>query len=201
MTDFETEITLEASADDNSSNNDVSNKESDSNIDNKVIIQRKPIKDLTQEEKDIIINNAKNGIDNDYYDVKLFKNGNSRIVLKKDKPLTVSQKYINNNDKNLNNNNSKVYLSNDQLLMEHIIELHSQLNKLQGKQKKLKKKYHNLKHDIYEDIDDTPIIPTNNESDNKPKTPNNNSSNNDLNNNIMPNVNTQRGWRSRVSYL
>ena len=203
MTEVEKEINIEPSIDDNNENDNNDNDNNDNDNVN-INIERKPIKDLTKEEKDIIINNAKNGIKNDYYDVKLFKNGNARIVLKKDKPLTVSQKYINKN-KDDNNLNNKVYLSNDQLLMEHIIELHSQLNKLQGKQKKLKKKYYNLKNDIYEDIDDTPDINSaNNESDNIQQANNNDNNdiiNNNLNNNIKLNVNNQRGWRSRVSYL
>ena len=209
MSEVEKEIIIEPSIDDNnddddnSSNNDDNNNNKNKNNDNIINIEKKPIKQLTKEEKDIIINNAKNGIENDYYDVKLFKNGNARIVLKKDKPQTISQKYINNNDNDNKNNDNKVYLSNDQLLMEHIIELHSQLNRLQGKQKKLKKKYHNLKNDIYEDIDEQPVINSaNNESDNIQQTSNNNTSNNDLNNNnIRLNINNQRGWRSRVSYL
>ena len=96
----------------------------------KLTIEKKPINQLTPSEKDIIINNAKNGIDNKYYDVKLFKNGNSRIILKKNKVNTeLSDK--NKSDKN----KSKVYLSNDQFLVNYIIDLNTKVNNLKNKQK------------------------------------------------------------------
>ena len=72
-------------------NKDIENKDTIPKAGMNAIIQvdKKPIKKLTNNEKDIIINNAKNGIENQYYDVLMFKNGNSRIVKKKCKTLTV----------------------------------------------------------------------------------------------------------------
>ncbi|KAH0792052.1 hypothetical protein GPJ56_004031 [Histomonas meleagridis] len=50
-----------------------------------VKITKKAVKDLTQEEKEIIIANAKKGIENEFFDVKFFKNGNARVTAKKSK--------------------------------------------------------------------------------------------------------------------
>ncbi|KAH0786548.1 hypothetical protein GPJ56_009619 [Histomonas meleagridis] len=52
-----------------------------------VKITKKAVKDLTQEEKEIIIANAKKGIENEFFDVKFFKNGNARVTAKKSKKL------------------------------------------------------------------------------------------------------------------
>ena len=181
--EVEKEINLETSVDQEGIEKD------EDNVDIK--IEKKSVKQLTKEERDFIITNAKNGIENEYFDVKILKNGNARIVAKKSKTPTVSQKVIKNN------NEGKVYLSNDQLLMEHVMELQLQLTKLQGKHKKLKKKYYNLRNDIYEDVDDSPVMNSVNEKNDKQQM-------NDTeikNENIKPNVNNQRGWRSRVTYL
>jgi len=117
-------------------------------------IKAKTVKDLTDEERQIIINNAKAGIDTPNFEVRFFKNGNSRIVKKKAKPLTVTQKVLQSQPVN-ETKTDKVCLSNDQLLMEHIIELNSKFDKLYTKHKKLKKKYYNLRDDIY--VDDNEI--------------------------------------------
>ena len=189
--EVEKEINLETSV-------DKEEVEVNDNVDIK--IEKKSVKQLTKEERDFIITNAKNGIENEYFDVKILKNGNARIVAKKSKTPTVSQKVIKNN------NEGKVYLSNDQLLMEHVMELQLQLTKLQGKHKKLKKKYYNLRNDIYEDVDDSPVMNSVNEKHEcvELNSKNDKQQMNDTeikNENIKPNVNNQRGWRSRVTYL
>ena len=46
----------------------------------KKIVERKQIVDLNDDEKAIIVNNARNGLDQPYYDVKLFKNCKYRII-------------------------------------------------------------------------------------------------------------------------
>ena len=190
--EVEKEINLETSVDQEGIEKD------EDNVDIK--IEKKSVKQLTKEERDFIITNAKNGIENEYFDVKILKNGNARIVAKKSKTPTVSQKVIKNN------NEGKVYLSNDQLLMEHVMELQLQLTKLQGKHKKLKKKYYNLRNDIYEDVDDSPVMNSVNEKNEcvELNSKNDKQQMNDTeikNENIKPNVNNQRGWRSRVTYL
>ena len=159
MSEIEVDNVMNPVADNTPENNN-ENKSIENNNENNsnenIIIEKKPINKLTKQERDIIVNNAKNGIDNKYYDVKLFKNGSTRIVLKK------------NNKKNDCNSNevedkisTKSYLSNDQFLMEHIIKLNSKVEHLRNKQKKLKRKYHKMKHDIYEETDDSEIISEN----------------------------------------
>ncbi|KAH0786552.1 hypothetical protein GPJ56_009623 [Histomonas meleagridis] len=173
-----------------------------------VKITKKAVKDLTQEEKEIIIANAKKGIENEFFDVKFFKNGNARVTAKKSKTPTVSQKIIKNN------NDGKVYLSNDQLLMEHIIELNSRLDKLTGKHKKLKKKYHRLRDDIYIDAEEIPSVEQT-LNDEQVSLDARNSQGSEQKEDIVSseaqvsserqeqvyNVPVQRGWRARVQYL
>ena len=158
-----------------------------------VKITKKAVKDLTQEEKDFIIANAKNGVENEFFDVKFFKNGNSRITAKKPKAPTVSQKVIKNNK------DGKVYLSNDQLLMEHIIELNSRLDKLTGKHKKLKKKYRSLKNDIYIDSEEISSVEQtkNEEQELEPEQKEVEPEHQEQ----IYKAPIQRGWRSRVQYL
>ena len=160
-------------------------------------IEKKAVKDLTVEEREIIIANAKNGIENEHFDVKFLKNGNSRIVAKKSKTQTVTQKVIKNN------NDGKVYLSNDQLLMEHIIELNSRLDKLSVKHKKLKKKYRHLKNDIYEDVNESSVSEPLNETlnENQKNEEQKNEDQTDKEQNIIYRSSVSRGWRSKVQYL
>lgn len=182
-------------------------------------INKKLVSELTDDEKALLISNARNGIKNDYFDVTFFKNGNTRIVKRKQvkpKKQTLARRIINNN----NNNNpsaiddSKIYMSNDQLMMEHIIELNTRVEKLSAKHKKLKKKYRSLKNDIYEDADDSSTVvepDANNVNDEEVKeaqkeaqkeqqpapTPTNTRSQ------CQPYITRlpQKGWRSMVKYL
>ena len=166
-------------------------------VENAKKIEKKAVKDLTAEEREIIIANAKNGVENEHFDVKFLKNGNSRIVAKKSKAPTISQKVIKNN------NDGKVYLSNDQLLMEHIMELNSRLDKLSVKHKKLKKKYRHLKNDIYVDVDDSSNEPLNdplNDKEQKNEEQKNEEQKNEEQN-IIYRPSVSRGWRSKVQYL
>ena len=134
----------------------------------------KRIKDLTNEERSIIINNAKNGIDNEYYKVQMCKNGSSRITKKKPAKESTSDKLIKNHGPGL---------STEQLLMEHVIGLETQLATMRQKQKRLKGKYKQLYQDIY--IEDEDIT-------NQSSTINNTTAatNNDLNPSI-PNTQPQ----------
>lgn len=116
----------------------------------------KDISKLTLEERAKIISDARNGIPSEHYDVIVLKNGNTRIVKKKIKTPSLSNRLINEQKQEVNNS-KKLYMSDNQLMMEHIIELNNQINKLMTKQKKLKKKYKTLKYDIYEDVDENQI--------------------------------------------
>lgn len=113
----------------------------------------KDISKLTLEERAKIITDARNGIPNEHYDVILLKNGNTRIVKKKNKTPTqsVASRLISQTQNNQTPTPNKIYMSDTQIMMEHIIELNNQVNKLANKHKKLKKKYRALKHDIYEE--------------------------------------------------
>ena len=174
-------------------------------LDKQKPVELKDVKKLTSEEREQIISNFKNGIDNEFYDVKTLKNGTTRIVKKKNKSQSLSNKLISgltNCSLSLLDERScpeKKYLSNEQLLMEHIFELNTQMNKLKNKQKKLKNKYKGIKRDLYVDVDENDE-PHNDEKDfiqsananERSKGPEGQS----------PEVRVvQRGWRSRVSYL
>ena len=121
----------------------------------KLTITKTRVCDLTEEEKLQLINDAKNGIEHDNFNVKLFKNGNSRITLKK---KTKAQQLISSNETNqakLSAPSSK-FLTDNQLLFEHIINLETQFNKLHSKHKKLKHRYNELESYLYADDEDEP---------------------------------------------
>ena len=175
----------------------------------------KDISKLTLEERAKIITDARNGIPNEHYDVILLKNGNTRIVKKKNKTPTqsVASRLISQMQNNQAPTPNKIYMSDTQIMMEHIIELNNQVNKLITKQKKLKKKYKTLKYDIYEDVDETnqptqeqikqeqiTQEPTTQESNQEPKQ--------ESKQDVQPSYRTagirvlpQKGWRSYISYL
>ena len=194
-------------------------------LDKQKPVELKDVKKLTSEEREQIISNFKNGIDNEFYDVKTLKNGTTRIVKKKNKSQSLSNKLISGRKDNEQFvKPEKKYLSNEQLLMEHIIELNTQMNKLKNKQKKLKNKYKGIKRDLYVDVDENDE-PHNDEKDfiqgDRNRPPSEELEKNahrvadglsDLSANAnerskgpegqSPEVRVvQRGWRSRVSYL
>ena len=183
-------------------------------LDKQKHVELKDVKKLTSEEREQIISNFKNGIDNEFYDVKTLKNGTTRIVKKKNKSQSLSNKLISGRKDNEQFvKPERKYLSNEQLLMEHIFELNTQMNKLKNKQKKLKNKYKGIKRDLYVDVDENDE-PHNDEKDfiqggrNRP--PSEELEKNahrvaDGLSDLSANANevrvVQRGWRSRVSYL
>ena len=175
----------------------------------------KDISKLTLEERAKIITDARNGIPNEHYDVILLKNGNTRIVKKKNKTPTqsVARRLISQTQNNQTPTPNKIYMSDTQIMMEHIIELNNQVNKLMTKQKKLKKKYKTLKYDIYEDVDENQITQ---EPKQEPKQEPNQETKQDVTQetkqdtaqDIKPSYRTagirvlpQKGWRSYISYL
>ena len=178
-------------------------------LDKQKPVELKDVKKLTSEEREQIISNFKNGIDNEFYDVKTLKNGTTRIVKKKNKSQSLSNKLISgltNCSLSLLDERScpeKKYLSNEQLLMEHIIELNTQMNKLKNKQKKLKNKYKGIKRDLYVDVDENDE-PHNDEKDFIQGDRNQPPSEELEKRGRSPQPEghaVQRGWRSRVSYL
>lgn len=116
------------------------------------VIPAKRIDELTDADKKILIDNARKGIDNPYFDVKLFKNGNTRICKKK-KPTVSNQAVISNGERTVKNQSGeqKVYMTDNQLIWEHLFELETKYNNLYRKHKKLKSRY----NDLY--IEDEPV--------------------------------------------
>ena len=109
------------------------------------VITAKRVCDLSKEDENWLVENAKKGNSHEYFEVMLFKNGNHRIKLKNGNKRSVAQKNI----------ESKAgMMTNDQLLMEHVFDLEARLKVMEMKHKKLKKKYKGLKQDIYVDVDD-----------------------------------------------
>ena len=126
------------------------NSKSENNVEQKIepiytVIPEKRIDELTDGDKKVLINNARSGIDNPYYTVKLFKNGNTRICKKKKN--SVSKEAVESNgERTIKNQNSdkKVYMTDNQLIWEHLFELENKYNTLYRKHKKLKSKYNDL---------------------------------------------------------
>ena len=126
------------------------NKKSENKVENKIepvytVIPEKRIDELTDEDKKVLINNARSGIDNPYYTVKLFKNGNTRICKKKKNSIS-KEAVESNGERTIKNQNSdkKVYMTDNQLIWEHLFELENKYNTLYRKHKKLKSKYNDL---------------------------------------------------------
>ena len=174
----------------------------------------KDISKLTLEERAKIITDARNGIPNEHYDVILLKNGNTRIVKKKNKTPTqsVASRLISQTQNNQTPTPNKIYMSDTQIMMEHIIELNNQVNKLMTKQKKLKKKYKTLKYDIYEDVDENQITQEPKQEQIKPTREPTQETKQDVTQDTAqdtkPSYRTagirvlpQKGWRSYISYL
>ena len=194
------EIVIEINGEENvkdNNENDLLNK--DEPKDETKFVEQKQVSALTEEERNLILSNARAGIDQPYYEVKTFKNGKQRIIKKKTVTPTVSQKAISSTPPPPNNSEQKVYYSDNQLLFEHIIELNAKVDKLMTKHKKLKRRYQALQNDIYVDDEEVeePVVSegveakTNEEQKEQVK--------NQPNAYVQP-VST-RGWRSRLTYL
>ena len=148
MTEEQTKIEIE-------NENDEETKEplKESSKSNRLTINRKKVSELTEAEKQQLIADAQNGFDNQYYAVKLFKNGKCKINLKKQ---TKAQQVIDeaNEYHAPSEQQIKRYYTDNQLLMEHIINLETSFNSLRAKHKKLKKRYNELEGYLYNDDSD-----------------------------------------------
>ena len=118
------------------------------------VIPAKRIDALTDAEKKILIENARTGVDNPNYTVKLYKNGSARICKRK-KP-SISQMAVSSMGERLLINtpgdSNRVYMTDSQLIWEHVLELENKYNNLYRKHKKLKSKY----NDLYIEDEDVP---------------------------------------------
>ena len=110
------------------------------------VVPAKRIDALTDAEKKILIENARTGVDNPNYTVKLYKNGSARICKRK-KP-SISQMAVSSMGQRLLINtpgdSNRVYMTDSQLIWEHVLELENKYNNLYRKHKKLKSKYNDL---------------------------------------------------------
>ena len=110
----------------------------------KVVIPDKRIDELTDEEKKILIDNARAGIENPYFNVKLFKNGNTRICKKK---RTIANQAVTSKGETTvktSNGEQKVYMTDNQLMWQHILDIQDKYHTLNRKYKKLKGRYKEL---------------------------------------------------------
>ena len=171
-------------------------------------VDRKQIVDLTDDEKALIVANAKNGLDQPHFSVKFFKNGKYRILKKKEQAPTVSQKIISSNAESTKQPEKKVFYSDNQLLFEHIIELNSKVDRLMQKHKKLKRKYQALQNDIYVDDDEEAVHEQN--IDEEREKPSVEIKNNEQEREPQPEPQPQRNvyvrqsrasWRNNITYL
>lgn len=123
-------------------------------VEPKTTIARKRICDLTEQEKAQLINDAKAGKENNFYHVKLFKNGNTRITLKKQ---SKAQELIQSNETNVEKvlTPTSRYLTDNQLLFEHVLNLETQYSKLRSKHRKLKKRFCDLEGYLYANDSDS----------------------------------------------
>ena len=133
---------------------EVESQEQEDNTPTAETVQQIPLKaisQLTKEEREILLNNAKNNIENDNYKVTFFKNGNHRITKKKPSRESTASKIIRENKG----------MTNEQLLFEHVINLESQIAVLRQKHKNLKRNYKQIYEDVYVDdenaYDEQPI--------------------------------------------
>ena len=149
-------------------------------VNKEIDFSTKNVKDLSKEERERLINDSNNGINNDYF--KVVKDKNGKISIRK-RPTTKSQQLINENkimdsttksmatkltsqssatkstsrssEQKTVKSNDKVlnnkYLTNEQLLFEHIIDLETRFAKMKQKHKKLKNRYNTLENDVYAD--------------------------------------------------
>ena len=111
----------------------------------------KPVKQLTKSERETIINEFNNGVDNKYYKCHRLKNGSIRIT-KRANPLTNNAEDAHETvNKKIDNKLNTKRLTDNQLLLEHIIDLEKRYEVMRMKHKKLKKRYNKLECDLFED--------------------------------------------------
>ncbi len=161
-------------------------------------VEQKQVGELTEDERSLIIANARNGVDQPYFNVKFFKNGKVQITKKRKQTPTVSQKAIKNTPPS--NTEKKVYYSDNQLLFEHIIELNSKVDKLMAKHKKLKRRYQTLQNDIYVDEDDikNDVVAVDN---NKELNTTKQNDTEQEQEHVTFDKSIRRNWRSQVKYI
>ena len=168
----------------------------------------KEVKQLTKQERQDLINNAKKGISNENYKVTFMKNGQARITKINNSNIKQPPKQNKQNTAQKLIETRQTMMTNEQLLMEHVIGLETQLAVMRNKHKRLKDRYKQLAEDIY--IND---YENNYEEYNNDNTPANNTPANNDNNNYVPvnnspvnyspqrysnNFNQKVSWRNKL---
>ena len=141
MTDNQAEIEIEG---DNENEPEVEEKPK------RLTITKKKTNELSEAEKKQLIEDARNGIENEYFQVKPTKTGKPRISVRR---TTLSQQLLNDANETQPVQIPRKYLTDNQLLLEHVINLETSFNKLHSKHKKLKKRYNELEGYLYNNND------------------------------------------------
>lgn len=115
----------------------------------------KPVRKLTKNEREKLMREYEDGIDNKYYKVMKMKNGQMRIT-KRTNPLVDADTAHETVTDKIDNKFGK-RLTNEQLLLEHIIDIEKRYEVMRMKHKKLKKRYNKLEQDIFNDESDDDI--------------------------------------------
>jgi hypothetical protein len=131
-----------------------------------MVIERKPVSTLTEEEKTYLYNLYKGGGEHENFKVYFYKNGNHKIVRKKAPPKYNTAKRMLEQQKALDKERGaqNPIMTNEQMLFSHIIDLEAKYATLYEKHKKLKKNYKTMYYDVYEDDQSNEIINEQNES-------------------------------------
>ena len=111
----------------------------------------KLIRDLTIDERTLLIKNFTDNVENDNFNVKQLKNGNYSITRKRNgKVKSMNEEII----KDVTKTPGKVgHLTTEQFMIQNFLEMDRKLERERLKRKQLKKKYRKMKSDIYEDTD------------------------------------------------
>ena len=141
-------------------NVDVDANEHVENAQSKPIYACKTVKKLSKDERSMLEDKFKKGVEDPYFKVIRMSNGAIRIT-KRRNPIVADVKQA-QEERSTRIATAKTSflpgdkvgrLTNEQLLMEHIIDLETRFESMRLKHKKLKKRYNELENSIYEDVD------------------------------------------------
>ena len=116
----------------------------------------KLVKDLTSDERTLILKNYTDGVENEKFNVNILKNGSVNITRKRSgKVKTLNDEIV---EKVTSASGKNGQLLSDQYMLHHVLNLERKFDKLKTKQKRLRKKYKRIKSDIYVNDDDDEIV-------------------------------------------
>ena len=108
------------------------------------------VKDLTSDERTLILKNYVDGKENDNFTVHQLKNGSLSIKRKRTGKVKSLDDAVIKNVTNTSNKSGR-NMTNEQMLIQNIIDMEKRLEKESLKRKLLKRKYKKMKSDIYVD--------------------------------------------------